>query len=508
MIDRLRLHRRALLRAALAGTTLLSLPLIDAPARATASVVPASVTTKITPTTRGRVGVSANSGILWETVASQNASLDFMKAIGVTGIRIDIPWRWVEPTRGNFTWTVVDRIVNAAAARDMSVLGVLTSTPQWAALGSSSNQQTRPAKTSDWTAFVRATAQRYAGRIFAYEIWNEPNSAQYFAPAPDPAAYAALVRAAVPAIRAADAEAHILAGALGPAPATGSGMIHAVEFFTAMLQAGVGDVDGYSYHPYDNDQTMSQAAFWDGSAIRQAMTMHEILRARDEGHKKIWATEYGAPASLGEARQGELVVTGIQQWGECSFTGPMYIHHHRDQGAGDTYGLASAALAPRSAAYGVQGIHSQNAHRQHEAVVFESAADPTLGAPLSPVYPLAGGFAQDHVSGSRFLGPVGWLSAPTDVATVLRHANRQPAGPFANGRQDVLIPEAGAQPAGRIFSSDAGAFLVVGSILEAWHEGIGFPIASAREENGGVVQDFANASLAWRPGVAVSPTWK
>ena len=504
MIDNLRISRRTLLRAAALGTGLATAPYASAGVGSKpATAVPGA----LTPTTKGKVGISANSGILWESTTSLNASLAFMQAIGVTGIRIDIPWRWVEPTRGSFTWTVVDRVVDAARARGMSVLGVLTSTPQWAALGQSSNQQTRPAQIEDWTTFVSAAAQRYAGRVFAYEVWNEPNGSEYFAPHPDPIAYAALVRAAVTAIRQADSQAHVLAGALGPTPATNSGMIRAIEFFTAMLDAGVGDVDAYSFHPYDNDQTMAQAAFWDDTAMRQAMAMHEILRLRGEGNKKIWATEYGAPAALGDSRQAELIVNGIQQWSECSFTGPMYIHHHRDQVAGDSYGLATQNLAPRSAAYGVQGIHLQNAFRQHEAVVFESAADPSLGAAVSPVYPIAGGYAQEHVNGTRFLGPTGWQSAPSDVAGVLRRANRQPAGPFTGQWQDVLFPEAPTGIGGRVFSSAAGAFLVVGSLLEAWHEALGFPTSAQREVNGAVVQDFVHGSLTWRPGVPVATTW-
>lgn len=98
-----------------------------------------------------------------------------------------------------------------------------------------------------------------------------------------------MVRAAF-AIRGVDPAALVLAGALGPAPAGAAGMMQAVDFFEAMLAEGVGDVDAYSFHPYDDEQTMAEAAFWDGTAMRTAMRMHEMLRARGEGHKKIWAT--------------------------------------------------------------------------------------------------------------------------------------------------------------------------------------------------------------------------
>lgn len=500
MIDSLRVTRRTLLRATALGTAVAVAPAVSASALPTESgLARSSPRRMVTPATHGPVGISANSGILWESQASQANSLDFMRAIGVTGIRIDIPWRWIEPTRGAFTWTFVDRVIDAARARGMSVLGVLTTTPSWAALGQSTNQQTRPADVGQWAAFVSTAAARYKGRVFAYEVWNEPNGDQYFAPAPDPIHYAALVRASVPAIKQADPDAHVLAGVLGPAPA-GNGTIPAVEFFTSMLDAGVGDVDAYSFHPYDNEQTMAQAAFWDNTAIRQAMAMHALLRARGEGHKKIWATEYGAPAQLGDARQAELVITGMQQWYECGFAGPMYLHHHRDQYPGDGYGLATQDLVPRSAAYGVQHIHMQNAFRQYEATVFESHADPALGDPMSPVFPLADGFAQEHENGARFLGAAGWLSAPADIADVLRRANRQPAGAFTGEWQDVLIPGVAASPAGRVFSSPAGAFMVTGSILAAWDPSLGPAVSAERSVGSSVVQDFANGSITWRAG--------
>lgn len=507
MIDPLRVTRRTLLRATALGAVVAVAPAVPAVALPAGSGVARSSSSRrlVAPTTRGPVGVSANSGILWESQASQANSLDFMRAIGVTGIRIDIPWRWVEPTRGAFAWTIVDRVVDAARARDMSVLGVLTTTPSWAALGQSTNQQTRPADLDQWAAFVRAVATRYKGRVFAYEVWNEPNTEEYFVPAPDPQQYAALVRASVPAIKEVDPHAQVLAGALGPAPA-GQGTIPAVDFFASMLDAGVGAVDAYSFHPYDNEQTMAQATFWDNTAIRQAMTMHALLRARGEAHKKIWATEYGAPVQLGEARQAELVITGIQQWAECGFAGPMYLHHHRDQYPGDGYGLATQDLVPRSAAYGVQYVHLQSSFRQYEATVFEAYADPALGDALSPVFPLADGFAQEHENGGRFLGSAGWLSAPADVADVLRRANRQPAGAFTGQWQDVLIPEAAESPAARVFSSPAGAFLVTGSILAAWDPSLGPAVSAEQTVGASVVQDFAHGSISWRPGRPVVVT--
>jgi len=57
-------------------------------------------------------------------------------------------------------------------------------------------------------------AQRYAGRVSAYEIWNEEDEARWWTGAPNPAAYAQLLKATYPAVKAADPKATVVLGGL------------------------------------------------------------------------------------------------------------------------------------------------------------------------------------------------------------------------------------------------------------------------------------------------------
>lgn len=451
-----------------------------------------------------KIGVSVNSSILWETPTQRAQSLAFVAAIGATSIRLDFPWRWLEPQKGSFNWALIDPVISAAEAYGLSILAVLHTTPSWAALGGSTNQQTQPANTTNWANFVDRVAKRYAGRIAAYEIWNEPNGVEFFAPSPDPEAYAALSRAAVPKIRAADSNATIIAGALGPAPSGDPAFLPAIEFFDRMLAAGVGDVDAYSFHPYDNEQTMAQATYWDNTAMRQMMRMHEILRARGEGHKQIWATEYGAPsAELGDQRQAELIAYGLLQWPECGFAGPMYLHHHRDASGQDSYGLATQQLAPKSAAYATQSVVHQGFPTRWEAAVFADNRDTALGAPVSPVYEYGGGFAQEYEQGTRFANGHAWVSSTPRTAQALRYAGLLPSAAASNGMQDVLL-DGGA----RVFEHDAGAFLVVGAFLQAWTAELGFPVGDQHLiDDSTVKQEFAHGSATWHPHRGVEITF-
>lgn len=491
--------RRRLLMAA-AGAPLAALGLTLASAEA-AAAVPRTVPAAAPIATRGAIGISVNSSLLWESAAARQQSFAFLSAIGVTSIRLDIPWRWIEPTRGAANWGVVDPVIDTAVRSGMSVLGVLTTTPQWAALGGSDNQQTRPASLVDWRGFVDRVARRYAGRVFAYEVWNEPNARYYFAPDPDPVAYAALVREATGAIRAADPSALVIAGALGPA-SPGDGLMAAPEFFEAMLDAGVAGVDAYSFHPYEEEQTLAQAAFWDGTVARQVVRMHELLRSRGEGDKKIWASEFGVSSLRDADRQSETLTAEIIQWPENALAGPMYIHHHRDDSAQDGYGLATASLSPKAVAYNVQWMNAYGVPVRDEATVFAQNADASLGRAVGPVFSVADGYARDYESGVRFATPTGWYSSPAAVGDVFRRANRLPAGAFSGGMQAAAIPGGG-----RVFTSAAGTFLVVGAILSAWKTSLGFPTSAEYVENGTVVvQDFANGKIRWNSVNGVTST--
>jgi hypothetical protein len=73
-------------------------------------------------------------------------------------------WTHVEPSRGVFNWTELDRQVAMAAAHGAPVYYATDGLPSWF---SASNL-------ADWDAFITALATRYKGKIEVYELWNEP----------------------------------------------------------------------------------------------------------------------------------------------------------------------------------------------------------------------------------------------------------------------------------------------------------------------------------------------
>ncbi|MCH9706287.1 MAG: hypothetical protein K0U48_01890, partial [Actinomycetia bacterium] len=95
---------------------------------------------------------------------------------------MDVAWRNVNPERGVFDWSILDRriaLVESWGGRPFLVLGL---TPQWAAQNPEAGDPrwgagsaSPPANIEDWKTYVRAVANRYGGRIAGYELWNEAN---------------------------------------------------------------------------------------------------------------------------------------------------------------------------------------------------------------------------------------------------------------------------------------------------------------------------------------------
>jgi hypothetical protein len=93
-----------------------------------------------------------------------------------------VAWRDVNPERGVFDWSILDRRIAQAESWGAKPIMVMGLTPQWAAADPSAGDDrwgpgtaSPPADTEAWREYVRALVQRYGARIGAYEVWNEAN---------------------------------------------------------------------------------------------------------------------------------------------------------------------------------------------------------------------------------------------------------------------------------------------------------------------------------------------
>jgi hypothetical protein len=204
-------------------------------------------------------------------------------------VRTEVSWSVFEPNGPNqidqSTLASLDWLVSDAAARGIRVILLVDSTPCWAssapapilsscAPGSGSQANSWPPNNpSTYASFVAFLAGRYGSNLAAIEVWNEPDQSNeaYFAGPNKAQNYAALLRAAYPAIKQADPSLPVLAGSL-----VGSNG----AFLRALYAAGIkGYYNGLSVHFYN--LTLAGLRY-----------THEVQLANGDS-TPLWLTEFG-----------------------------------------------------------------------------------------------------------------------------------------------------------------------------------------------------------------------
>jgi hypothetical protein len=263
-----------------------------------------------------------------------------MAAAGGTYVRIDVDW-WVVQWRDRDTWDwgEIDRLVDAVRARGMRVLGILDYTPPWARPAGTSGKHP-PTDLADYARFAGAAVTRYAPRgVHHWEIWNEPNTSWFWEPAPDPAAYARMLQAAYPAIKAVDPGATVITGGLSPAPDAADGSLMSPNVFLGgVYAAGArGSFDAVGHHP-SNWPVMPmrpEPNFNDNAFAGVTPKLYETMQANGDGAKKIWATEMGAPTpwqGMDATYLAAYIREAYTAWAAWSYTGPLLWYSYRDGG--------------------------------------------------------------------------------------------------------------------------------------------------------------------------------
>lgn len=95
-------------------------------------------------------------------------------------------WPMLEPQRGAWNFTRLDKYVAMAELTGVDILLPLGLSPAWASArpGEPSaykpGNAAEPKRLDDWRNYVRTVAERYKGRIRYYELWNEPNLRNFY----------------------------------------------------------------------------------------------------------------------------------------------------------------------------------------------------------------------------------------------------------------------------------------------------------------------------------------
>jgi hypothetical protein len=217
------------------------------------------------------------------------AQISDARALGVGWVRVFATWPDLEPQRGVFApnWVASYEQLFRSLPPGTKVIIDVVDTPSWET--GSSDEHTPPANPNDYAAFLGGLAQRWAGRVSAYEIWNEEDTASWWSGGPNPAAYAQLLKATYPVVKAADPSTKVVLGGL-----TGNDY----PFLEGVYQAGgKGSFDAVGVHTDTACNVLSPYSFLRGADNRMIpdsflayREVHATMLANGDS-SPIWMTE-------------------------------------------------------------------------------------------------------------------------------------------------------------------------------------------------------------------------
>jgi hypothetical protein len=258
------------------------------------------------------VGVVAD-GPIFNPSVNVSQEFDLMVGAGVQSVRAQFSWQMAQPypdwasvpsgqasrfvDEGGIPtdWSRPDKVVAAAAARHMSVLPVITTSPAWAAVPPST-LASPPRSAAAFAKFAATAARRYGpgGAFWAqhpeleaqpirdWQIWNEPSFRAFWRPRKWVRPYVALLRAARASLKAVDPGARIVLGGLPGISWKDIGRIY---------HAGGRDLfDVAAIHPFTSRVS---------GAVQILRNVEAVMRKFHDGSKPVWVTEMTWPSSRG-----------------------------------------------------------------------------------------------------------------------------------------------------------------------------------------------------------------
>ncbi|MEO6434925.1 MAG: glycosyl hydrolase [Tepidisphaeraceae bacterium] len=231
---------------------------------------------------------------------------DALRASKVGALRVPLRWIVVEPQKGNWDWSRMDRALKAIPA-EIEIVAMLMSVPPWASGVDPAKVEGfpdvyPPRDLRDWDQFVGRAVQRYQGRIRHWEIWNEENGIDFFRPAPDAPRYVEILKSAYRAAKAVDSRCKIVLGGLqmnGVIPNPWSA-VKTPDFLEYIYRAGGGKFfDICNTHPY--------VLPTEGAAhmINLTRDTRAVMAKHGDEKKPLWLTEMGCGLNNGTTPEAQ-----------------------------------------------------------------------------------------------------------------------------------------------------------------------------------------------------------
>ena len=330
-----------------------------------------------------------------ETLGQTKPTADTAAGLGAGWVRLWATWEGAQPS-GPGTWDVeairaANFAVGQAKARGLKVLMVVQRSPAWASGGRGGIHP--PTDPATFGVAMGGFARQVPG-VDAWELWNEEDAHMFWAGGADPAKYAAMVKAAYPAIKAAQPHDVVVTGAT-----TGNNM----DFVADLYAHGIkGSFDAVGVHTdtaclvngpddYYRDERgrIGQYTF---SAFRE---VHAVMRRHGDGAKPIWMTELGwgtqstAPGSCNVGKWAGQKPLGVSEAQQADFLRQAYSCLAADPivKVGFWFGIQDI---PGSAHAGAYGLYRRDGSAKPAAAAFKALARGIPPVPCGGVVDVSG----------------------------------------------------------------------------------------------------------------------
>lgn len=206
--------------------------------------------------------------------------LHVARDVGAKYLRCAFSWNGIEPQEGKYDFRFWDMLVEEAERAGIGLIPYVAYTPEWAARSPKEFWKQPPRDPALFARVMKELASRYRGRIASWELWNEPDLAEYWQGSAGE--FAALIKAGAVAVREGDPNAVIVLGGMSHGPG---------EFFDTLiyqhqLQRWV-DIIAFHGYPESWDEDRAETVFHE----RVARMDHYITRTGSG--LDLWLNEMG-----------------------------------------------------------------------------------------------------------------------------------------------------------------------------------------------------------------------
>lgn len=224
-------------------------------------------------------------------------TLELVREMGATSIVEFFPWAYYHAEDGSFAWDHPDLVVTHAHNQGLKIIARLGLTPGWA------RPEDTPLTYLDEDAFgyfadyAAAFSARYRGMVDYVIIGNEPNLSYEWGYRKTPASvYVSLLEAIYPAVKSANPDMSVLAGALAPTLEEENSPwgYSDLAFLDEMYKAGAADsFDGLAVHAYGLTSPPEAEPDLQLLNFRRVELIREIMVKHGDADTPILITETG-----------------------------------------------------------------------------------------------------------------------------------------------------------------------------------------------------------------------